>query len=213
MGDNGLVNRFTVGFAAGYVLGARAGRERYDQMKSAWDRFIGNPKVQQATQRGKELAGRVKGKAQEKAGARAAPPIQSIQEVMTPDPFTVSASTPVLEVASTMRQGDVGAVIVLDDTGQVLGIVTDRDITVRAVAEGRDPTTTTVGEVCSQDLTTLSPTDTVQDAVQLMRERAVRRLPVVEGGVPVGIVSIGDLAIEREPQSALADISAAPPNQ
>jgi CBS domain-containing protein len=64
----------------------------------------------------------------------------------------------------------------------------------------------------SAELTTLTPEDTVDDAVRLMHEKSVRRLPVVEGGRPVGIGSLGDLAVEREPESALGDISAAPPN-
>jgi CBS domain-containing protein len=76
--------------------------------------------------------------------------------------------------------------------------VTDRDITVRAVAKGRDPASTPVREVYSAELTTLPPEETVDDAVRLMREKAVRRLPVVEGGRPVGIVSLGDLAVDRE---------------
>jgi CBS domain-containing protein len=70
-----------------------------------------------------------------------------------------------------------------------------------------------VGEICSRDLTTIEPTASVEQAVRLMREKALRRLPVVDkSGDVVGIVSIGDVAVERDPRSALADISAAPPN-
>jgi CBS domain-containing protein len=136
---------------------------------------------------------------------------QSVREVMTSAPKTVDAAAPVVDVARIMADADVGAVVVVDG-GQVAGIVTDRDVTVRAVAKGRDPASTPVREVCSAELTTLALEGTVDDAVRLMREKAVRRLPVVEGGRPVGIVSLGDLAVEREPQSALGDISAAPPN-
>jgi hypothetical protein len=84
---------------------------------------------------------------------------------------------------------------------------------VRGVAEGRDLAATKVGDIYSQELTSVSPTDEVEQAVLLIREKAVRRLPVVEGGKPVGVVSIGDLAIERDPHSALGKISAAPPNR
>ena len=84
---------------------------------------------------------------------------------------------------------------------------------VRALAEGRDPARTTVGEICSRELTTLSPNDAIGDAEKTMRARAIRRLPVVEGGRPVGIVSLGDLAVERNPDSTLGGISAAPPNR
>jgi CBS domain-containing protein len=83
---------------------------------------------------------------------------------------------------------------------------------VRVVAEGKDPNSTTVGDVATTDLHTLSPDDSVEDAIALVREHNVRRVPVVEGAKPVGIVSIGDLALERDKDSALADMSAAPAN-
>jgi CBS domain-containing protein len=110
-----------------------------------------------------------------------------------------------------MRDAGIGNVIIMDGE-QITGILTDRDIVVRAVAEGWDPASTPVGEVASRDLTTVAPTDPLESAVALMRERSVRRLPVVEDGRPIGIVSLGDLAVERDPDSALGDISAAPPN-
>jgi CBS domain-containing protein len=94
----------------------------------------------------------------------------------------------------------------------VSGIVTDRDIVVRSLAEGRDPTTCRVSDVCSPDIVTLTPDDTIKRAVDLMKQKAIRRIPVVEDGRPVGIVSIGDLAIEANGEKALADISAAPAN-
>ena len=136
-----------------------------------------------------------------------------LRKVMTKDPLTMPATATALDAALGMRNADVGDVIVLDDESRVCGIVTDRDIVVRAVAEGRSPASTHLGDICSRDLTTLSPTDSVDDAVKLMREKAVRRLPVVEENKAVGIVSLGDLAEARDPDSALADISAAPPNQ
>ncbi len=137
---------------------------------------------------------------------------QSIREVMTPDPISIPATSSVAEAARAMRDGNIGDVIVLKDS-QVCGILTDRDIVIRAVAEGRDLTATKVADICSQELTTIAPTDEVEQAVRLMRDKAIRRLPVVEGGKPVGIVSIGDLAMERDPHSALGRISAAPPNR
>jgi CBS domain-containing protein len=135
-----------------------------------------------------------------------------IRDVMTPNPQALSASATVREAAETMRTHDIGDVIASDNKGGLAGIVTDRDIVVRVVAEGRDPRVTLIEEIVSRDLTAVSPDDPVKRAVELMRERAVRRLPVVKGGKVVGIVSIGDLAVERDPGSALADISAAPPN-
>jgi len=106
----------------------------------------------------------------------------------------------------------VGAVLVVDG-GTLAGIVTDRDIAVRAVADGADPEATRVSEVCSADVATLTVDQTVEDAIRLVREHDVRRIPVVQDGRPAGIVTIGDLAIERDSDSALADISSEPPNR
>jgi CBS domain-containing protein len=83
---------------------------------------------------------------------------------------------------------------------------------VRTVAERQDPATTTLADICSHSLVTVTPTDSVEEAVRLMRTHAIRRLPVVEGGQAVGVVSLGDLAVERDPGSALGEISGAPPN-
>ncbi len=136
----------------------------------------------------------------------------NIREVMTPNPVTLPATSLAIEAARAMRDSDIGDVIVLD--GQTIcGIVTDRDIVVRAVAEGLDPASTPLMEICSRVLTTISPHESVDKAVHLMREKAIRRLPVVENKRPVGIVSIGDLALERDPDSALGNISAAPANR
>ena len=136
---------------------------------------------------------------------------QRIQDVMTPNPTSLPGTASVREAARAMRDQDIGDVIVLENN-QICGIVTDRDIVVRTVAEARDPATTPLADLCSHALTTVSPEDSVARAVQLMREKAIRRLPVVAGGRAVGIVSLGDLAVERDPDSALGDISAAPPN-
>lgn len=111
-----------------------------------------------------------------------------------------------------MRDAGVGDVIVTEG-GTIVGIVTDRDITVRATARGADPTTTEVGGVCSRELTLLGPDQTVDEAILLMSERALRRLPVVEDGRPVGIASLGDLAQQRDRDSVLGEVSAASPNE
>jgi CBS domain-containing protein len=134
-----------------------------------------------------------------------------VQDVMTRDPITVDAGAPITEAARKMREADVGPIIVIDD-GSVCGIVTDRDIAIRAVAEGMDPTKTKVADICSKEVATLSPRDKVGMAIDLMEKIAVRRLPVVDDHKPVGIVSLGDLALQRDPESTLGRISAAPPN-
>jgi CBS domain-containing protein len=136
---------------------------------------------------------------------------QSIRDVMTADPHTVKADATLEDAAREMKADDIGAVLV-EDGGQVSGILTDRDIVVRAIAEGRDPSSTKVGDVATRDVKTLSPDSSVEDAIKIVREQHVRRIPVVKDGRPAGIVSIGDLAIERDSDSALADISQAPSN-
>ena len=136
---------------------------------------------------------------------------QTVRDVMTENLVTLPGSAPLADAARRMKESDIGDVIVMAD-GDMCGVVTDRDIVVRAIAEGKDPQSATLDEICSHDVVTVGPDDSVDQAVQLMRQRAVRRLPVVEGGRPVGIVSIADLAIERDETSALADISAAEGN-
>jgi CBS domain-containing protein len=136
---------------------------------------------------------------------------QSIRDVMSANPITMPVASTVSEAARTMREANIGDIIVLEGD-QLYGIVTDRDIVVRTVAEGRDPETATLGDICSREMTTLSPTDIVEDAVRLMRDKAIRRVPVIENGTPIGIVSLGDLAVSQDPHSTLGHISAAPPN-
>ena len=136
----------------------------------------------------------------------------ALREVMAKDPTTMPADTPLVDAARNMKEKDIGDVIVLRDD-KMCGVVTDRDIVVRAIAEGRDPGETKLGDVCSKDLITLSPDATVDDAVKLMREKAIRRIPVEEDGKPIGIVSLGDVAMDHNPQSILADISKQPANK
>ncbi|MQA87002.1 MAG: CBS domain-containing protein [Streptosporangiales bacterium] len=136
---------------------------------------------------------------------------QKVRDVMTSPPVTVSADTTLREVAQTMRDTDIGTVVVTRN-GDVLGVVTDRDMVVRAFAEDGAAGSQRVEDICSSELVTVTPDTDADDAVQLMRRHAVRRLPVVDGNRPVGVVSIGDLAVDRDRKSALADISAAPPN-
>ncbi len=135
----------------------------------------------------------------------------SINEVMTHDPHTVSPQDPVTRAARFMREDDVGALVVERD-GEIAGIVTDRDIVVRGIADGRSPDEVRIEEVATTDVRTIPSDASIDDAIKLMREHDVRRLPVVQDGRPVGILAIGDLAVERDSDSALADISAAPPN-
>src|SRR5262245_53384144 len=132
-----------------------------------------------------------------------------IRDMMTPAPIMLSKRQTAADAARMMKECDVGDVLVCTDGGQLCGIVTDRDLAVRCLAEGRDGDTL-LGEICTRDVDTLSPDGSIDDAVALMSDRAVRRIPVVENRELVGIVSLGDLARERDPDSALGQISAAP---
>jgi CBS domain-containing protein len=136
---------------------------------------------------------------------------RTVEEIMTRDPRTVNPSDTIVDAARVMSEADIGDVVVVDNGG-VMGIVTDRDIVVRAIAEGRDPQSTSVSDVCTTGVDAIEPGASVDDALRKMREGDIRRLPVVQDGRPVGIVSLGDLAVEREPDSTLADISAASPD-
>ncbi|MFI6427812.1 CBS domain-containing protein [Promicromonospora sp. NPDC050880] len=136
---------------------------------------------------------------------------QTVADVMTPAPTTVDAAQPLREAARLMAAENVGALVVTSDNTAV-GVVTDRDLVVRGLAEGHG-VDAPVQQVASEKVVTVGHTDPVETAVEVMRSAAVRRVPVLDGDVLVGIVSIGDLAVERDPSSALADISDAEPNR
>jgi CBS domain-containing protein len=136
---------------------------------------------------------------------------QKVSDVMTSVPVSVPSEASLVDVARFMREHGIGDVLVMEE-GRLRGVLTDRDIVVRAVAAERDVARTPAGDVCSREIVTVAPGDDAESAVRLMRERAVRRLPVVDGDRPVGVVSIGDMALERDSQSVLAKISAEPPN-
>jgi CBS domain-containing protein len=119
---------------------------------------------------------------------------RNISEVMTSNPRTVGSSTSVVEAARIMKSEDVGSVPILEDD-RLVGVVTDRDITIRAAAEGRDLQSTTVGEIASRDVVTIDPQQSLDEAARLMAQHQVRRLPVVEeDGRLVGIVAQADVA-------------------
>jgi CBS domain-containing protein len=137
--------------------------------------------------------------------------VTKVRDVMTAEPIVLQQDQSIANAAQAMRDNAVGAVLVVDgDT--LCGLVTDRDLVVRAVAESAPPDSP-VGQVVSPDLIAVGADDEADDAARVMQEHAVRRLPVMDDGRIVGIVSIGDLAVSRGEDSALADISAAEPNE
>lgn len=139
---------------------------------------------------------------------------QKVRDVMTKNPLTLPADATIVEAAISMRDADIGDVLVTKNgNGELAGIVTDRDIVVRALAENMKPGQTKLDDILSGRLVTISPDEDVEDAVRVMREEKVRRIPVMENGRAIGLVSLGDLAEARDPRSALGEISSAPPNR
>jgi CBS domain-containing protein len=133
----------------------------------------------------------------------------TVAQVMTTNPICLPADSPVSEAAKQMAGAGVGAVIVVEGE-QVLGICTDRDITVRVTAAERGPDTPLRQACSTRKVVAIPSTTTITDAADLMRRKAVRRLPVLDDNRLVGIVSLGDLA---RTDSVLGGISAAPPNR
>ena len=121
-----------------------------------------------------------------------------VSEIMTRDPKTAQLDSTLEEIATLMKDEDVGAIPIVDDEDELVGIVTDRDIIVRCVADGKEASDTTVEDILSEDLTTIQPDDDVEQAARLMAEKQIRRLPVVQDGELIGMVSIGDISVKNE---------------
>jgi CBS domain-containing protein len=134
----------------------------------------------------------------------------TVSEYMTPNPTVIEVTDTLRSVAETMATQDLGSLVVAEN-GAVVGIVTDRDLVVRGVAAGVG-LDAPVGQLITDSLVSVGPDDGVAEVVQIMRDNAVRRVPVIDGDRAVGVVTIGDLAVALDADSALADISAAPPN-
>lgn len=136
----------------------------------------------------------------------------TVSEYMATDLVTRDATDTVRTAAQAMDAEEIGDVLVMKD-GELCGIVTDRDLVVRVLAEGKDADDTTLDQVCSHEVTTTTPDADLDEVGVTMREQAIRRMPVVDDGEVVGILSIGDLAIVLDEDSALAEISAASPQE
>ena len=119
----------------------------------------------------------------------------NVREVMTTNPRCVSPNDSIQMAARIMKEEDTGVVPIVDN-GRAVGVVTDRDIVIRAIADGGQPNKP-VREICSRDLVCATPDMSTREATRIMSERQIRRLPVVEGDRLVGIVSIGDIAVEE----------------
>jgi CBS domain-containing protein len=186
-----------ISFGAGYALGAKKG---YEPVKRG-ARRVGAVVSDAVTDRIPALGSF--------GSADGLVDVRQVREVMTAAPQTIEAKGTLSEAARMMRDGNIGDVIVTDG-GRPIGIVTDRDIAV-AIADGHDPATTQGREVIG-DLVTVTPTDTVKEAMRRMRDYDIRRVPVVESGRVIGIVSLGDVSGLPGAAAVLADVSNAPPN-
>jgi CBS domain-containing protein len=206
-------------FGAGYATGTKVGGRPAAATRSLLDK--GTSTLSSATTRvGADVRARFQGAREPGSSTAAAPEsisgttvdIRDVREVMSASPETVTATTPIKQAASLLETADIGSVIVVGTDGQVQGIITDRDIALRVVAAGRDAQKTTAQDVMTPAPATIEPTASVQEAVALMRQHDVRRLPIVESGRAIGVVALGDLATSSEAKALLADISSAPPN-
>ena len=136
----------------------------------------------------------------------------SVAVLMTKTVVQLPEETTLVEAAQAMRDEDIGDVVVTA-RGVLAGLATDRDIVVRAVAEGKDPTTTRLSDVLTEDVVLVRQDASLDDAAEMMREHGVRRLVVTDDANQVtGVLSLGDLAAARDPASTLGTISSAPPN-
>lgn len=134
-----------------------------------------------------------------------------VRDIMTSEELaTATLDTTLQEIASMMKTENVGAIPILDEEDNLAGIITDRDIVVRAIAEGQDPASCTAEEILSEELHTIEPDAGLEEAADLMARHKIRRLPVVEDSMIIGMISLGDISVKAEDEKAgeaLGDIS------
>jgi CBS domain-containing protein len=133
-----------------------------------------------------------------------------VRDIMTSEGLaTATLETTLTEIATRMRDENIGAVPIVDDEDRLVGIITDRDVVVRCIAAGQDPEECTAEEILSEELHTIHPEAEIEEAADLMANRQIRRLPVVEDEVIIGMISLGDIAVksDEDASDALEDIS------
>src|SRR6266498_2419080 len=124
-----------------------------------------------------------------------------IREIMSTEIKKATPDNTLVDIAAMMRDEDIGALPVVQD-GELRGIITDRDIVIRAIAEGKEPSITTVQEVLSEEVESVEPDDDIEEAADVMAAHQIRRLPVVEDGKLIGMVSLGDISVKHEEGTA-----------
>ncbi|MFD3258611.1 CBS domain-containing protein [Paenibacillus lentus] len=136
--------------------------------------------------------------------------MRKVKDIMTDEVVTVSPQDNIYEVAVKMKDHDTGFIPVVEDGSRLIGVITDRDLVIRGIAE-KNPGSTAVETVMTRGIRAASPDTPVDDAAELMAEQQIRRLPVTEGERLIGVVSIGDLAVRNnfadEAGDALSEIS------
>lgn len=136
----------------------------------------------------------------------------TVQDVMTTDLFTLPETATIGKAAQGMRDRHIGTVLVTNTEGMLVGILTDRDLVVDGLAEDHDATTEIGALLTGGELAVVGPGEELAGVVAEMKREAVKRLPVVDGGRPVGIVSLGDLAVDHDVDAIVRELAAAPPN-
>jgi CBS domain-containing protein len=139
----------------------------------------------------------------------------SVREIMTADATCVGENDSILDAARKLRELEVGALPICGEDNRLKGMVTDRDITINVVAEGKDPESTKVSELAQGEVVTIGADDSIEELLRTMTEHAVRRVPVIDGHDLVGIVSQADVArhLPEDQVGQLVDlISGAPSN-
>jgi CBS domain-containing protein len=177
-----------VAFGAGYATGMKLGDKPMEKLRETTQQM------------------------RDRTGGASPVDVRRVTEVMSTSVESVSSNTSLVEATQRMARADIGDVLIVDAGGALRGIVTDRDIAIRVVAEGQDPRNILVGDVMSP-AASVGSNATIEEAMGVMRQRDIRRIPVVDtSGRPIGVISLGDLSRSRKASGVLADISAAPPN-
>jgi CBS domain-containing protein len=140
--------------------------------------------------------------------------MKKAREIMNPDVEFISMDSTIEEAAKKFAEGDIGALPICNNERRLQGMLTDRDVVVKVIAAGKDPAQTTVADVAQgTEVVTIGADDSVEEALQTMKEHKVRRLPVIDGTEVIGMVSQGDIATNL-PDDKVGDlveaISAAP---
>lgn len=129
-----------------------------------------------------------------------------VRHVMTEAPKSLSRDRTVADAAGLMEQYDIGVIPLADEHNALVGIVTDRDLVLRVLAKGRDPGEVTLGDVATTTVVTITPDMNIAEARDLMSEHRIRRLPVVKDGELVGILSLGDIAVQDASKRAVGEV-------